>query len=419
MTRSRLYRTGFFRLWAAESVSMAGSQVTMFALPLAAVITLHASAWQVGLLAAAGSVAVLLLGLPAGVWADRYERRAVMLLANLVRGLALLAIPVLFWLNMLNLAVLMAVAFTVGAMTLLFDSAMSAYLPRLVGDTGIQRANSWFQATTSVGEVTGPGVAGALVQILGAPATMLADSVSYLISSVALVSLPRAAAHQDPAARQSHRAKIVAGLRLLWGNRLLRPLAIAAAHFNLFTSAFFALFVLYAVRVLHFSPLLLGVVTMAGGVAGLAGSAVVGRVSARFGVSGTLVACYALPGAAGLLVPAAGSFGKVAAVACVMTATFAWSFCVTILLVLDMSLRQQLVPDQYLGRISATIRFITWGLEPVGAVAAGALASSVFGIREVMTLAALGIIPSGLWPLLSEVRQLRTMPQLLPEPVEV
>ncbi|MFD9123322.1 MFS transporter [Kitasatospora sp. NPDC059571] len=405
--KSALAATGFFRLWTAESVSMVGSQITVFALPLVAVLTLRASAWQMGLLTASASLAVLLLGLSAGVWADQYDRRAVMLGANAVRGVVLLSVPVLYWFDELDLTVLLVVSFTVGAMSLLFDSAMSAYLPRLVGDKELTAANSWIQATESVGDVGGPGLAGIVVQVLGAPVTILVDSVSYLVSSISLLTLPAAppeTGHDRP--DQSHRQAIAQGLKLLWSNRILRPLAVAAAHFNLFTSMFFALFVLYAVKVLDFSPFLLGLVTTVGGVAGLLGATAAGKLSRRFGAGRTMMAAYAIPGTAGLLVPVAASFGTPVAVACLTASTFFWSFCVVILLITGMSLRQRLVPDEFRGRVSATFRFIAWGIEPLGGLLGGLLGSSALGLRGTMTLAALGIVPSALWVAFSRVRKL-------------
>lgn len=407
--KSALARTGFFRLWAAESISMAGSQVSMFAIPLVAVLVLDAGAWEMGLLGAAGSLAILLFGLSAGVYADRYERRKLLVLANLGRAAVILVVPVLYWADMLSITALLVVAFLTGGLGLLFDSAMSAYLPRLVGKNELERSNSWMQGTESVGEVAGPGFAGLVVQLVSAPVALLVDSISYLVSCINLAGLPKAEPQRSPdAAPESHGAAVLAGLKMLWSNKVLRPLALAAAHFNLFTAMFFALFTLYAVKVLDFSPFLLGAVTMTGGVAGLAGSSSAVRLSARFGLGPTLLACYSVPGIAALLIPWAQSFSKPVAALFVGLSTFVWSFCVVILLILGMSLRQQLVEDAYLGRVSATFRFVSWGVDPIGALIGGALGASSFGLRNTMVLAALGIVFSALWPWFSPVRTARS-----------
>ncbi|MEU7280123.1 MFS transporter [Streptomyces sp. NPDC045431] len=411
MAKSSLAKTGFFSLWAAESVSLAGSQITLFALPLVAVLTLDAGAWEMGLLTTAGSLSILLFGLSIGVWVDRFERRNLMLLANAVRGLAVLSVPVFFWLDSLSLGLLLLVAFVVGAMSLLFDSAMVPYLPRLVGKDDISRANSWMQGTQSVGDVAGPGVGGVLVQIMSAPVVLVVDAVSYLISSVILGRLPKAAPLKgETDSGDSHGAAVRAGLKMLWGSPILRPLALAAAHFNIFTAVFFALFTLYAVRVLGFSVFLIGVITTVSGVAGLLGSAAAVRLGNRFGLGRVMLISYAVPGLAGLLVPFAENRGAVVGAVMVGTGLFVWTFFVVILLIMGMSLQQQLVPDAYLGRVSSSFRFISWGVEPVGGLVAGVLGTSLLGLRGTLIVASVGIALSALWPLFGPVRTLREVP---------
>ncbi len=405
--RSQLRGTGFFRLWTSESVSLIGTQLTMFALPLVAVMTLHAQAWEMGLLTAAGSLAVLFFGLSAGVWADQYERRGVMLLVNAVRAVTLLFVPVLYWLDLLTMAVLLIVAFIVGAMSLLFDSAMSSYMPRLVGKPALGPANSWMQGTEAVGEIGGPGLAGLLVQFIGAPVTLLIDSLSYLVSSLSLLSLPKAPPKRsDEHKNMGHVRAAREGIVLVWRNNILRPLALSAAHFNFFTAMFFAIYVLYVVRVLQFSPLLLGLSTMLGGLGGLVSAPLVGRIGRTFGVGRMLIVCYAAPGLAGLLVPAAASVGLTAAVVLVGASSFLWSFCVVILLVSGMTIKQSLVGDGYLGRTTATFRFLTWGVEPFGAVIGGVLGSTL-GLRTTLVFASLGLLLSALWTYFSDIRQFR------------
>ncbi len=404
--------TGFFRLWAGESVSLVGTQVTSFALPLIAVLTLHASPWDMGLLGAAGSTATLLFGLPVGVWADRYERRSLMHLANAGRCAALLAIPVLYWTGRLSVPVLFAVAFLVGALSLLFDSAMSAYVPPLVGREGLTTANSWLQGSVSVGDTAGPGLAGALVQFLSAPVAIVLDAVSYVASSAALATLPKAeGARMDDDGEQQHLRFVFAGVRLLRRDRIQGPLALAAAHFNVFTAMFFALYILYVVKVLGISPLLLGFLSTAGGLGGLLGASVSGRLARRFGYGPVLGAVYALPGVAGFLVPLAQSFGRPMSAALVGASSALWACSIVVNLVLSEAIKQAFVPHHMLGRVTATIRFVSWGVEPLGAAAGGALAASRLGLRGTMIVAAGGVATSALWPLLSgAVRRLHSLP---------
>ncbi|MFF8378533.1 MFS transporter [Streptomyces sp. NPDC015661] len=403
-----LRETGFFRLWTAESVSLAGAQVTAFALPLVAVITLDASAWEMGLLSAVGSAAALIFGLSAGALSDRYERRAVMLVANMARSLVLLLIPGLYFLDMLTLYAMAAVAFTVAALTLVFDSAMASYTPRLVGKHNLARANSWMQGTVSVGHVAGPGLAGVLVQVLGAPVTLLIDSASYLVSSVNLIRMPKAAPEREAGEKpEPHLHAVMSGLRLLARDRIQRPIIIGAAHFNFFTAMFFTLYTLYTIKVLGFSSMLFGALTMIGGASGLLGAALAPRAGKKFGMGTTLVTVFVLPGVTGLLIPAAVAVNKPMAAFFVGVSAFVWSFAVVINLILSETIKQALVPDRFLGRVTSATRFVASGVEPFGALVGGALAASSFGIPRTLVLASVGLMTSALWPFFSDVRGLK------------
>lgn len=413
--RSPLAGTGFFRIWAGESISLVGAQVTLFALPLVAVLSLHATAFDMGLLTAAGSLAVALFAPSLGVLADRYERRRTMLLANAGRAVLLLAVPVAYLIGALSLPLLLVVAFGVGGLSLLFDSAMSSYVPALVGPTRLVPANSWLQSSVSVADTAGPGLAGLLVQLVGAPVAILADALSYLASSLALLRSRRVAPapeHED----ELHWQAIKRGLRVVLGDRVQRPLVLAAAHFNLCTSAFFALYLLFLVRVLHFSPVLIGLLNVAGGVAGLAGAAISARLAERFGYGPVLTVAYALPGGAALLVPAAAHAGQVAGAVLVALSSAVWSGSVVVNLILSESVKQALVPHHLLGRATSVIRFVSFGVEPIGALLGSALVAAGLGLGGTLTLAAFGVGTSALWPLVSRVGAMRAV---TPEPVSV
>ncbi|MDV9192008.1 MFS transporter [Streptomyces sp. SR27] len=430
--------TGFLRLWSGETLSLAGTEITFMAIGITAATTLAATPWQMGVLEAAESAAVLLLGLSAGVWADRYERRALMIVANAARGLLLFAIPLLFWFDALTMPVLYGVVFLVGAFTLLFDSAMSAYLPRLLPRGQLERANSWMEASTSVGTVAGPGLAGLLIQVVSAPVALVVDCFSYVISCFTLAGLPKAApAPADPAddderedkgghegagerkgdgegaeagereQRESHRKAVLKGLLVLRDDRIQRPMILAATHFNIFHAMFFAVHTLFVLRVLGFSPGLLGATSMAGGVAGLLGASSTPFLTRLFGQGRALVLAYAAPGVSAVLVPLAVQWdNRALSIFLVSASTFTWTFAVVVNLVISETVKQSLVPDHLLGRVTATTRFVSWGCQPVGALLGGWLGGR-FGLAEVMYVSAAGLLTSALWPLLSPVRALR------------
>ena len=419
--------TGFLRLWTGETLSLAGTEITFMAIGITAVTTLAATPWQMGVLVAAESAAVLLLGLSAGVWADRYERRTIMLVSNLARCLLLFAIPLLFWLDALTMPVLYGVVFLVGAFTLLFDSAMSAYLPRLLPRGQLERANSWMEASTSVGTVAGPGMAGLLIQIISAPVALVVDCFSYLISCFTLAGLPKADP-ADPAdesggseakaeegpekkekkeKKETHREAVLKGLQLLRDDRIQRPMILAATHFNIFHAMFFAVHTLFVLRVLGFSPGLLGATSMAGGVAGLLGASCTPVLTRILGQGRALILVYAAPGVSAVLVPLAELWdNRPLAIVLVSASTFTWTFAVVVNLVISETVKQSLVPDHLLGRVTATTRFVSWGCQPIGALLGGWLGGRI-GLTEVMYVSAAGLFTSALWPLLSPVRALK------------
>jgi MFS family permease len=174
-------------LLAGQAVSELGSQVGSIALPLVAVLGLRASPLQVGVLTAAGTVSFAVLALPAGVWVDRLPRRPVLVGADLVRGVALLTVPVAAALHRLTLVQLAVVALAGGVARVLFDVAYPSYLPTLVDRERLVQGNAYLESSRSATQLTGPGLGGWLVQLAGAPAAVVADAVSFLASAGCLL----------------------------------------------------------------------------------------------------------------------------------------------------------------------------------------------------------------------------------------
>jgi MFS family permease len=135
-------RPDFLKLWAGQTVSLLGSAVTLLALPAVAIYTLGATPLQMGLLAATGSLPALLFGLVVGAWVDRRRRRPLLVIADLGRGLLLLAIPAAALLGVLRMGHLYAVAFLAGILSLIFEVAAQSLLPALVGREQLVEGNS-------------------------------------------------------------------------------------------------------------------------------------------------------------------------------------------------------------------------------------------------------------------------------------
>jgi MFS family permease len=401
----------FRRLWAGETVSLFGSEVTELALPLVAVLVLDAGAAQMGLLAAARFAPFLLVTLPAGVWVDTHRRRPVLIGGNLGRCLLVALVPLLAGLGVLRIQHLYAIAFAVGALTVLFDVAYQSYLPTLVTRPQLVEGNSKLQASASVARVGGPGLGGLLVQLVGAPRALLLDAATFAVSMSTLLAIR----HREPDPADPHaepraglRREIAEGLRVTYRDPVLRSMAGLAATYNLFDQVMSALLVLYATTELGMSAALIGLVVSAGSLGALAGAALTGRLEHRLGVGRSLIVAVVVESGALLLVPVAG--GPPALAAGLLGLAFVGNgFGLGLSNVLAVSLRQAVTPDRLLGRMNASYRFLTYGVVPLGALLGGAL-GELLGLRGAVAVGAVGSLLAVPWTLLPPLPRLGRMP---------
>ncbi len=226
---------GFRWLWGAETISQFGSQFSQLAIPVLAVLVLHAEAWQLGILNAADTAAFLLVGLPAGAWVDRMLKRRVMIVADLVRALALATIPLLWWLGVLQIWQLVIVGVVVGTATVFFDVSYQSYIPILVESRQVADANSKLEASFEVARIGGPGLAGALLTVISAPLLLLADAISFLVSAAALTRIRDNEVRTDPADRLGLGREIAEGVRFVAGQPLIRRIVGTTAASNFFS----------------------------------------------------------------------------------------------------------------------------------------------------------------------------------------
>src|SRR5215203_4426841 len=250
----------FRRLWAAQSTSLCGSEITALALPLMAVLALDASPVQMGLLAAAGTAPFLLCSLPAGVWIDRRQRRPVLIAADIARAGLLLSIPLMAWRGALRIEQLYVVTFIAGVLGVFFEVAHYAYVPALVGRESVVEGNSKLQISYSAAEAGGPGVAGLLVQFISAPGAVVIDAASFLVSAILLRRIEAPEPPVDTQPSRGVRQDVEIGLRTLLGHRLLRPIVLASITDSIFLKGIAAILVLYATRELEISPVMLGII---------------------------------------------------------------------------------------------------------------------------------------------------------------
>ena len=266
-------------LVGGAAISALGSRITRTALPILAVLTIHASAEQVAMLTALSMAPGVLVGLLLGGRIDRRAKRPLLIGADLVRAGLLLTVPLSAWLGRLGMGQLYIVAALAGAATTLFQIADRAYLPALIGKDRLVEGNSKLESTEAVAEIVGPGLGGLLVQAITAPAAIVFDALSFLASAFFLARIEHAEAPAD----EGHRPTLLHDLRVGLGasvfHPLVRPEFLVEANSAIWDGFFAALYTIYALETLHLGPGALGLVIGAGGIGALFGATLAGRVS--------------------------------------------------------------------------------------------------------------------------------------------
>jgi MFS family permease len=408
------------KLWVGDTISQFGSQISFLAIPLTAAVVLGATPFEMGLLGTIEFLPFLLISLPAGVWVDRLPRRRILITGDIVRAAALGTIP-LTWIfapNLLGMPWLYAVAIVGGTATVFFDAAYQAYLPSLVERDQLIEGNTKLQISGSTAQVTGPGIAGALITVLSAPVTIALDSVSFLVSALSVALIRRTEPRPDPRPAGEAGgmiAEIREGLGVITGSPYLRAIAATTATSNLSTNIAFAAIIIFATRDLQLDAARIGVIFAIGNVGGLAGALIAGRVPKLIG-TGPAIVGSALVGNAFLWLNAAAT-PETAFPILVFTGLLG-QVGNQVYNINQVSLRQAITPDRLQGRMNASMRFIVWGTIPIGSLIGGFLGSTI-GVRQGVFVGAVMASLPWLFVYFSPVRKLREPPPAWqPEPAE-
>jgi MFS family permease len=406
----RLLKGADFRnLWLGQTVSLFGDQVTLIALPLAAVLVLDAKAAEMGYLAAAALLPHLLFSLPAGAWLERVaERRWLMIGADVARALVVATIPLAYVFDAVTFAQLYAVAFLTGCLAVVFDIAYMTLYVAVTKREDYVEANSLLNGSRAFSYVAGPSVGGILVQLLSAPVALLADTVSFVASALFLTRIRAEEPPLEPA-EGSMWAQVKEGMRFSLGHQILRPMLASVATLNFFNFFFFALFVLYATRELGVRAGTLGVVLGAGAVGGLLGAVIAGSVGRRIGLGPAFVAGMILFPAPLLLIPLAGG-AKPVVLVMLFAAEFFSAVGVMILDITASAIMTAFTPHRLRSRSTGALRFVNYGVRPLGSLAGGALGSAI-GLRPTLFVAAIGGIAGVLLLVPSPVPHLLELPE--------
>ena len=462
--RSLFRHPNYARLWTAATVSLFGTQVSQIAIPFFAAVILNASAGQVGLLVTIEFLPFLLFTLPAGVWVDRFPKKRILVIGDLGRAVMLASIPIAYAFGALTIWQLYVVGFVNGVMTVFFDVADQSYLPTILERDELVEGNAKLQISQSSAQILGQPFGGGIVAVLTAPVAVLIDAVSYVVSAGLILSIrerardvaarirpsnagtavaateadelapspaavasvaiegrasyePAEAAGLDPEinpeagagaldAEGGMRQQIADGLRYILHHDYLANIAATTATSNLFGNIAFAIFPVYAYKVLELSPAEVGTIGGIGGAGVLLGALIANRVQLRLGVGRTIILAAASYGPVALLFPLATpetGFWLIA------IALFVGGVLNVIYNVSQVSLRQAITPEHFLGRMNATMRFLVWGTIPIGSLI-GAGLSEVIGVRPTVWVGAVLSFLPFLPVFFSPVRHIRTIP---------
>lgn len=386
----------FLKLWAGQTVSVFGSIVGGFALAMIAVLLLDVTPTQMSILRVAELAPVMVVGLFAGVWVDRLRRRRVMIVADLGRALVLLSIPAAALLGVLGVGQLYAIAVATSVLGLLFEVAYPSYLPSLVEREHVLEGNSKLQASNSIAEVSGFGIAGLLVQVLSAPITILVDAVSFLVSAASLSQIRKPEPPHHEAGETSAWREIVEGLRLVRGDSTLRGLAAVQGINSFFGHGFFGtLIVIYCARDLGLSAGVMGVIFSLGGISAFFGAVLAEPLTRRWGIRSTLLRVYVFSGIVALGIPLAGG-SPLLILVCLAVPQLLGDGADTVFDISRTSLIQTITPDRLLGRMNASMRFVGMTAMLAGSLVGGALGEA-FGARPTLFVAVVGSSLAALW----------------------
>ncbi|MFE7181817.1 MFS transporter [Streptomyces erythrochromogenes] len=409
---SLLHNPGFRLFWGAQTVSMVGTNMTRVAIPLLAASTLSATPFQMGLLQAAQTIAFLLVGLPAGVLVDRSRRRPILIICDLLRAALMAAIVIGFLLDLVTFTRLLAVTLLVGLATAFFEIAYQSYIPVVVGRENLVEGNARLESTNAVSRLAGPTLGGGLVQLAGAVATVSVQAATHVLSALLLsrISTPEATPQRTEQRRMG--AEIREGLRFVLRDPVFRAITGSAATYNFFYAVSLPLVMLLLVEEMGLSGTAVGLLMAVSGVGGVLGAAFAGRLGRRFGQVRTMWTSYLLTVPTALLIPFAESGWQSLLFA---APWFTMSFGIVVYNVGQVSIRQQLCPPELLGRMNASVRFLVWGILPLGSVTGGALGEWL-GVRGALLIGGIGMSTGVLWLVLSRLRPLRDLPAPAPSP---
>jgi MFS family permease len=377
LLRDAVYR----RLWSSILISSFGGQVTMLALPLTAAVLLHAAPTQMGLLTAMEIVPFVLFSLPSGVWLDRVRKLPVYVVGEVSLAVVVASVPFAWWMGWLSMHWLYLVGFVIGAIYTTAGSAAQIVLTQVVARERLVEAHAKNALATSGSEVAGPGLAGALIKLVGAPLALLVDAGLLIVSATILRGIHIHEPRRPEFAAPHFWRDLRAGVRFVMGQRLLVSLAVAVGAWQMCHHAAIVVQILFATRTLALSEQAVGLSYVGLGVGTIIASVLGNRISRRVGPGPCLVLGFAVCGGGWLMLSVAPANAIGVAAFALMLLLFGAG--AVLIFINFLALRQAVTPEPLLGRMTSTMRWLILIPAAPGALLGGWLGEHV-GLRAAL-----------------------------------
>lgn len=396
----------FMRLWFGLSVSGFTNQITNLALPTIAILVLHITVFEVGLLGTVEYLAYPAIGLLVGVWVDRHRRKPVLAMCYVASAASLVSIPIAYFLGVLSVYQIFAIAAVSGVISVFYNVAYQSYLPSLVDSSDLVEGNSKIQVTASAASVVGPTLAGFLINLVGTAYAIVTDVGGYLVAAGSMLTIRKAEPNPTEGGTDRERRALIPeireGIAVIVHNPVLASLTGCVTTINFGNTLASTVFLYFAYNEVHMTPLLVGLVGTSGGVAFLVSSIIANRVSTNLGI-GRALTLSILPGFGWVGYPLALVLPPLPTL---LAFSFIASFGVLIFNITALSLMQKITPNRLLGRMTATRRTVSWGIIPLASFLAGIL-GGLIGLSLTMIIGGLISGASVLWALLGPVHSIR------------
>ena len=386
--------------------------MTGLAIPVIAVVFLNATELQLGLLNAADTSAFLVVGLLAGALVDRWAKRKVMLIADLVRMVATALVPILWIYGVLNIYQLMVIGAIMSVASVFFDVSYQSYIPILLPSQYIGVANSRLETTSQISGVASPGIVGAILTVVKAPFLMIIDALSFLVSAISLWFIKVQEVVKPKADRRPITKEIAEGLSFVWNQRLIRAISFTTSTSNLFSTISGTMFAIYFFRTqyLGFNAFAFGLLMTFGSIGGLLGAVSTPKLIKIFGEGPLIVLSSFVMGLSQLIVPISWLLPREFALPALMLNSTLTAFTVLTYNITQVTARQRVCPEHLLGRMNASIRFMVWGCMPIGALISGIMGDQ-FGVIPTIWFGAIMNLFTVGFVFFSPLRTMREMPQ--------